>query len=545
MTERKIKSLLIGTFYDNRNYYVESIDLEKNIKKNLITEFLAEEKNKINLQEDINNIGFCLTCINNVTSKSLSICKDHSIIYFSDLIKSINIEEIENNLNNIIDSYNEIIKAIEERIKNFKQRNDNQIIFAKKIIDIYKNCLKSNNLTYQTFLNTKNILNFNEINKDNFINVKKPIDFEFNILKAFSIDNYLGKEILFEKVQKNAEFSLNDKKEKIKSFIFLEKDKKIIFNSKKKIYLLNPNNFSIINQIKTDRPIIKLNLMNDKKSILLSFPDSIEKIIIKHNKIILEKFLDDDIFVGIPGIIINYNDEFAWTYYKHIGFSKSKYYNVNNQFNLHEDNFSGGYYEFQIYNLFQYKNNILFILLFVDYDLEGNKSISMKLGSYPYIGEPLKLDFCYCQSYNSNCNIYDFRNNEIIVFGVGNIYIIDINKWEIIKLINLSKNVITYNTYLLEEFTFLILFSVYDDNYNFIKLIENDILIMSINENSHQNIILKKINSNSFYNNIIYTPIKINASNYNSHIISFDNNKISFFELINFKSRTFLNLTSK
>ena len=204
MSERKIKSLLIGTFYDNRNYYVESIDLEKNIKKNLITEFLAEEKNKINLQEDINNIGFCLTCINNVTSKSLSICKDHSIIYFSDLIKSINIEEIENNLNNIIDIYNETIKTIEERIKNFKQRNDNQILFAKKIIDIYKNCIKSNNLTYQTFLNTKNILNFNEINKDNFINVKKPIDFEFNILKAFSIDNYLGKEILFEKVQKKS-----------------------------------------------------------------------------------------------------------------------------------------------------------------------------------------------------------------------------------------------------------------------------------------------------------------------------------------------------
>ena len=167
-----------------------------NIQTGLINDFLSKEENKIILNDE-NNIGFCLDCKINVNEKNISKCDKHSIKYFKDLIKNINIEQIENNFKILIDNYNNIINIIEEKVKNFKQRNDNQILLAKKIIETYKSCLKSNTLTYQTFLNTKNILQFNEINKT--IEDNKLINFNLNILKAFSIDNYIGKKVSIEK----------------------------------------------------------------------------------------------------------------------------------------------------------------------------------------------------------------------------------------------------------------------------------------------------------------------------------------------------------
>ena len=192
MGERKIKHLFIGTLYENKNNYIERINLNMNIQKELINDFLSKEIIKNYVIND-NNIGFCLNCKNNVNSKNISKCDKHQIKYFKDLINNINIEQIKNNMKIIIDNYNYIINIIEEKIKNFKERNDNQILLAKKIIDIYKSCLKSDNLTYQTILNTKNILQFNEINKDNFREENKPINFGFNILKTFSMDKYIDK----------------------------------------------------------------------------------------------------------------------------------------------------------------------------------------------------------------------------------------------------------------------------------------------------------------------------------------------------------------
>ena len=46
-----------------------------------------------------------------------------------------------------------------EKIYNFKQRNENQILLAKNLIESYKTNI--DNLNYQIILNTKNILNFN------------------------------------------------------------------------------------------------------------------------------------------------------------------------------------------------------------------------------------------------------------------------------------------------------------------------------------------------------------------------------------------------
>ena len=48
-----------------------------------------------------------------------------------------------------------------EKIYNFKQRNENQILLAKNLIESYKTNI--DNLNYQIILNTKNILNFNYI----------------------------------------------------------------------------------------------------------------------------------------------------------------------------------------------------------------------------------------------------------------------------------------------------------------------------------------------------------------------------------------------
>ena len=48
----------------------------------------------------------------------------------------------------------------------FKQRNEKQILLAKKIIEAYKNNI--NNLNYQIIMNTKNLLHFNQIKFKDF-----------------------------------------------------------------------------------------------------------------------------------------------------------------------------------------------------------------------------------------------------------------------------------------------------------------------------------------------------------------------------------------
>jgi len=130
--------------------------------------------------------------------------------------------------------------------------------------------------------------------------------------------------------------------------------------------------------------------MNDKETILISFSNSIKKLKIEQNKIILEDFLNN-ITIYSPGLIINYKDGYAWTKGKYIcfsGFSTKEYYDIINQLNLHDDYNYGGY-EVELLNLFQYNNNILFILEFADYICHKGGRNSILLGSYP------KKKMCY------------------------------------------------------------------------------------------------------------------------------------------------------
>ena len=82
---------------------------------------------------------------------------------------------------------------------------------AKNIINIYNVSLKSKNLTKELILNLINIVQFNESDINNFIRQINSINFRFNILKPFSIENYVEEKISIKKIQKNAKISLKNK----------------------------------------------------------------------------------------------------------------------------------------------------------------------------------------------------------------------------------------------------------------------------------------------------------------------------------------------
>lgn len=554
MAEEKIKNLFIGTLYENEKFYIESIDLDKNSKKELIDDFLFEKENKKYFQKE-KNIGFCLECEKNINENSN--CKNHNIKYFNTLI--INIEEIEKNLNNIIDNYKFILNVIEEKIRNFKKRNDNQILLAKKIIEIYKSNLNSNNLTYQTLLNANNILKFNTINKEDFIQNFSSISFEFNILKKYSIDNFITENISIQKIRKTTEIKYKfQKNDKIKSFIILEKLNKIIFNTKENIYLLNSKDFSNEDQIKLDLPIISVNLMNDKETILVCFSKSIQKLKINQNKIILEDFLSD-IYIYRPGIIINYQDEYAWTNGYNIGFSTKNYYNIIKKLNINGEDYSGGC-NINIIKLFQYNNDILYILTFGCFDHHGEGGYSIKLGLYTTKlskeKKLLSLEACDFEIKNNSKNkykIYDFKYNEIIIFGVQNIHIVDVLKWNILKTFYVSNNIIK-NTYFLKNSNFLILLKNFSNSYIYDddseeeekkkkEQIKNNIVIMKIYENINN--IIFGINLYYKSGKLFYTPNNVNRkSNLNSQIINVQTNKINIYDLINIKREKILKINN-
>ena len=151
MKDNTIKYSLIGTCYEKNNYYINIYDLDKNmVKKELRSDiqFSKENINNINNKnENINNKAFCFNCKKNINFNMSQKCKDHNIKYLNDLIKEINIKEIEKNLKLAVENYKKVYKAIEHKLNEFKKRNENQIILAQKIIEIYKTNL--NNLNYQ------------------------------------------------------------------------------------------------------------------------------------------------------------------------------------------------------------------------------------------------------------------------------------------------------------------------------------------------------------------------------------------------------------
>jgi len=72
-------------------------------------------------------------------------------------------------------------------------------------------------MTYQIIINTKNILQFNSIIKNEFFSDDYQINFDYNLLKPFSIDKFIDEKITTEKIQRiiNIKLCLENKKEKI------------------------------------------------------------------------------------------------------------------------------------------------------------------------------------------------------------------------------------------------------------------------------------------------------------------------------------------
>ena len=285
---------LIGINYEKNEYFLEIYDMNDNkVKKKPMNDILFEKFDK-NLKYD-NNIKidtFCFDCKKNINlDKSLD-CKNHNIKILNDLKKDINIESIEKNLNLIVKDYENILKYLEEKIINFKKRNNNQIIFAKKLIETYKTNI--DNLNYQILNNTRNILNFNGFDCKLIIQNNLPINLEYNILSLCPISNYFNERISIEKIQKNLEikFDINNP---IDCVIFFPNKNKLIFNSDKKIFLFNTKLYKIDDKIEIDNKIIFMNLMDDKETILISHENSIEQLKIENNKLKLENFLSKNV----------------------------------------------------------------------------------------------------------------------------------------------------------------------------------------------------------------------------------------------------------
>ena len=250
---------------------------------------------------DIKNEAFCFDCKKNINVNMNPDCKTHNIKYLNDLIKDINIEQIEKDLELAIENYENVYRIIEEKLIKFKKRNNNQILLAKKIIELYKSNL--NNLNYQMISNTKNLLHFNEIKLKDYEDYNSKFILETNILEEYSINNYINKTLNIQKIQKNTEIK-SDIKYNIGKVIILKNQNKIIFNTSQNIFLLNNKNYSIKDKIETKDNILSLNLV-DEEIILISFNNSIKQLKIENDKIIIEDYLND-IEVSEPGIAIEY-----------------------------------------------------------------------------------------------------------------------------------------------------------------------------------------------------------------------------------------------
>ena len=450
MEEEKIKNSLIGTFHENNKYYIQIYDINKNIiKKELISELVFQKEkidniNTINNNENIKNEAFCFNCKRNINLILNPKCKNHKIKYLNELTKDINIEIIEKNMKQAIKNYENVLTILEEKFDRFKKRNNNQIILAKKIIEIYKDNI--NNLNYQIILNTKNLLNFNDIKLKNYLEYNSKFIFETNILKQFSINNYLNEKFNLENIQKNFEIKYDSKLD-IEKLIFLNEKKKIIFNTKQNIFLLNTNNYKTEHKIISNDTILSLNLLNDKETILISYPDSIKKLKINNDKMIIEDFINN-IEVSDPGIVINYQEEYAWTNGEYIKFSISKSYNFRDELKLDDINFDYKIrHEYYLINIFQFFDNILYVC-----SDSGFGYIScfynIMLSSYKNWLIPNKYiiieEFGYDYS-SGNKNIFKeyksfiFKYDEIIIIGILGIYIINPFKCEMKKKIIFSK----------------------------------------------------------------------------------------------------------
>ena len=142
--------------------------------------------------------------------------------------------------------------------------------------------------------------------------------------------------------------------------------------------------------------------------------------------------------------------------------------------------------------------------------------------------------------------INQFKPNEIIVFGMKEIYIIHIFDWVIKRKISISNRLIK-NSYYLGNCCSLIFFQeLYESNrafkkdkdYNlrFWNEVKNDTSIMKICDNSHQ-IIFQNF-SNFVSGRVFYyhNDCRDNKYGLNNHLIFVKGSKIEFHSLINLKN---------
>ena len=314
--------------------------------------------------------------------------------------------------------------------------------------------------------NTKNILNFNDIDYKLLIQNDLPINLEYNILKEYPVSNYLKESISIEKIQKNLKIKF-DNIDSIDCVILFPNEKKIIFNSNEKIFLFNTKLNIIEDKLESDTEIIFMNLMDNKETILISHKDFIEKLTMENCKLKLEKFLSNRVYIHRPGVIINYKKEFAWTNGNNIGFINNEYYNImDSSSELFVEGYSGGY-KVNIINLFEYKNDILFIFHFRGYDHHFDEYENIQMGSY--LRKSNTSNFMHLDKIGqkiepqTDYKIHVFKNDELIIFGLKNIYIVDFFNWTKIVKIPISNKIIK-NSYYLNDFCFLLFFDDYDDS---------------------------------------------------------------------------------
>jgi len=220
-------------------------------------------------------------------------------------------------------------------------------------------------MTKEIMLNTKNIIQFNKLNFDEFILKINSINFGYNILKPFSIENYAQEEILLKNNQLNGTMIFNPNII-IKSLLILDYINRILIYTEDEIYLFNSMSYLCIDKIKTDFPILSLNLIKDK-IILVSHENSIKELKIKNNKLVLKKYLEN-VSVYKPGQVVNYKDGIAWTNGKFIGLSNEEYFNIDEFLNIDFFSYSGGY-NIDTTFLYQYESNIiLYLYIFSGYD---------------------------------------------------------------------------------------------------------------------------------------------------------------------------------
>ena len=165
MDEQKLKNSIIGINEFNGNIYIETFDENNNIQKELLTTFFLDKKDNI-----FSSQNFPFKIIKNL--ETIDMPKEDF---------NLDIIEIEKNLNKIINNYNYVIEILLKKLQEFKKRNDELIIFAKNIINIYNSSLNSKSITKEILLNTKNILQFNNLNVDDFVQNINSIDFGYNI----------------------------------------------------------------------------------------------------------------------------------------------------------------------------------------------------------------------------------------------------------------------------------------------------------------------------------------------------------------------------